>query len=98
MITKDRQYRTFEIRADEQENRVDGYAAVFDSETVMYEYDGIQYKEVIARNAFNGAQMQDVVLEILDGGRGCQYLRRLATVAHLQGLHKRLVMGIEIAQ
>lgn len=69
MITKDRQYRTFEIRADEQENRVDGYAAVFDSETVMYEYDGIQYKEVIDRNAFNGAQMQDVVLNFNHGGK-----------------------------
>ncbi len=69
MITKDRQYRTFEIRADEQGNRVDGYAAVFDSETVMYEYDGIQYKEVIDRNAFNGAQMQDVVLNFNHGGK-----------------------------
>lgn len=69
MITKDRQYRTFEITADKQENRVKGYAAVFDSETVMYEYDGIQYKEVIDRNAFNGAQMQDVVLNFNHSGK-----------------------------
>jgi HK97 family phage prohead protease len=69
MITKDRQYRTFEIRADGQEYRVEGYAAVFDRETVMYEYDGIQYKEVIDRNAFNGTQMQDVVLNFNHSGK-----------------------------
>lgn len=69
MITKDRQYRTFEVRAGEQENRVDGYAAVFDSETVMYEYEDIQYKEVIDRNAFTGAQIQDVVMNFNHGGK-----------------------------
>jgi HK97 family phage prohead protease len=69
MITKDRQYRTFEIRADANEMRVEGYAAVFDSETVMYEYDGIQYKEVIDRNAFNGTQMQDVVMNYNHSGK-----------------------------
>ena len=69
MITKDRQYRTFEVRAGKEENRVDGYAAVFDSETVMYEYEDIQYKEVIDRNAFTGAQIQDVVMNFNHGGK-----------------------------
>lgn len=69
MITKDRLYRPFEVRISETENRVEGYAAVFDSETVMYEYDGIQYKEVIDRNAFNGTQMQDVVMNFNHGGK-----------------------------
>jgi HK97 family phage prohead protease len=49
--------------------RVEGYAAVFDSEAVMYEYDGIQYKEVIDRNAFNGTQMQDVVMNYNHSGK-----------------------------
>lgn len=46
-----RDYRTFEVRAlsadgsgEEQKYRVEGYAAVFDEETVLYEYDGIEYK------------------------------------------------------
>jgi HK97 family phage prohead protease len=69
MITKDRQYRAFEVRANENEMRVEGYAAVFDSEAVMYEYDGIQYKEVIDRNAFNGTQMQDVVMNYNHSGK-----------------------------
>lgn len=69
MITKDRNYRQFEIRLAETENRVEGYAAVFDQETVMYEYDNIQYKEVIDRNAFNNSQMSDVVLNFNHGGK-----------------------------
>jgi uncharacterized protein len=69
MITKDRAYRHFEIRAGEQENKVEGYAAMFDRDEVMYEYDGIQYKEVIDRNAFNGAQMMDVVMNYNHGGK-----------------------------
>lgn len=69
MITNDRFYRPFEVRVSESENRVEGYAAVFDSETVMYEYDGIQYKEVVDRDAFNGTLMQDVVMNYNHGGK-----------------------------
>ena len=71
-----RDYRTFEVRALPQEGgdgqkqcRVEGYAAVFDEETVLYEYDGIQYKEVIDRNAFSGAEMRDVVMNFNHGGK-----------------------------
>ncbi len=69
MITKDRVYRPFEVRISETESKVEGYAAVFNSETVMYEYDGIQYKEVIDRNAFGSTQMQDVVMNYNHGGK-----------------------------
>ena len=68
MISKDRMYRPFEIRA-EGDGKVEGYAVVFESEAVMYEYDGIQYKEVIARDAFSGAQMDDVVLNFNHSGK-----------------------------
>lgn len=71
-----RDYRTFEVRALPQEGgdgqtqcRVEGYAAVFDEETVLYEYDGIQYKEVIDRQAFSGAEMSDVVMNFNHGGK-----------------------------
>jgi uncharacterized protein len=69
MITKDRTYRSFEVRLSENEYRVEGYAATFGQEAVMYEYDGIQYKEVIARDAFSQAQMQDVVLNYNHSGK-----------------------------
>ena len=71
-----RDYRTFEVRAlpedggdGQRQCRVEGYAAVFDQETVLYEYDGIQYKEVIDRNAFSGAEMRDVVMNFNHGGK-----------------------------
>ncbi len=69
MISKDRMYRSFEIRAEENEMRVSGYAATFEQEAVMYEFDGIQYKEVIDRNAFSEAQMADVVMNFNHGGK-----------------------------
>ena len=69
-----RDYRTFEVRAldtgeEDKQYRVEGYAAVFDEETVLYEYDGIEYKEVIDRSAFTGAEMRDVVMNYNHGGK-----------------------------
>ena len=69
MITKDRQYRTFEIRAEPDGMTVEGYAAVFDKPEVMYEFDGIQYKEEVDRNALSSAQMSDVVMNFNHGGK-----------------------------
>ena len=69
MISKDRNYRLFEIRADENEMRVEGYAATFDQPAVMYEFDGIEYKEVVDRGAFSNAQMSDVVMNFNHGGK-----------------------------
>ena len=41
-------------RAEEKdEYRVRGTAVVFDTPTVLFEYDGVKYSEVIDRNAFD---------------------------------------------
>ncbi len=65
-----RDYRAFEIRAKPDiEHRVEGYAAVFDSEAVLYVSNGIQYKEVIDRSAFTGAEMSDVVMNYNHTGK-----------------------------
>lgn len=69
MITKDRFYRSFEVRALDGGSMVEGYAATFEQETVMYEYDGIQYKEIIDRKAFDKTQMADVVMNFNHGGK-----------------------------
>lgn len=69
MITKDRQYRAFEVRVDDNELKVEGYAATFESPTIMYEFDGIQYKEVIDRKAFDKALMADVVMNYNHEGK-----------------------------
>ncbi len=42
---------------------VEGYAAVFNSPTILYKVDGIEYKEVIDRNAFNKTSFKDCCLK-----------------------------------
>ena len=68
MITKDREYRNFTFETDE-EMRLTGLPVVFEQETVLYEIDGVEYKEIIDRNAFSGAKMDDVVLNIDHDGK-----------------------------
>lgn len=64
METAKREIRLAEIRAleptNDQDMIVEGRAIVYDSPTVMYEIDGIQYKEVITRGALEGADLRDV--------------------------------------
>jgi HK97 family phage prohead protease len=68
MITKDRQYRNFDFKRREKTEDgkmiVTGNPIVFNRETVIWEYDGIQYKEVIDAKALDGADLSDVVLNI----------------------------------
>jgi HK97 family phage prohead protease len=70
---KDREYRSFaEFRlAEEGEDGswVEGYAAVFESPTVLYEFDGVQYKETIERSAFDSADLRDVILNYNHDGK-----------------------------
>jgi len=59
-----KEIRLAEIRAIQEapndEMIVEGYALVFDQSTVIWEYDGVQYKEVIKRGAVDGADLSDV--------------------------------------
>lgn len=69
-----RQFHEFEIRAAQSENEaeelyVEGYAATFNEPTVLYEYDGIQYKEQIDDKAFNDADMTDVIFNYNHAGK-----------------------------
>ena len=69
MVSKDREYRAFEMRTASDEMTVEGYAAVFNSPTVLYSIDGIDYKEEIHPDAFRGAQMADVVMNYNHSGK-----------------------------
>lgn len=70
MVSKDREYLAFEMRAkDDEKMIVEGYAAVFEQETVLYSYDGIDYKESIDKNAFNATEMADVVMNFNHEGK-----------------------------
>lgn len=52
-----------------EELYVEGYASVFDSPTVLFEYDGKEYKECICRGAFEGCQMSDVIFNYNHSGK-----------------------------
>ncbi len=73
MISNDRHYRhfQFELRNADDTNDmvVKGRPAVFNTETVMYEFDGVQYKEIIDAEAFSEARMDDVVFNIDHQGK-----------------------------
>lgn len=47
---------------DDEKMVVEGYAAVFDSPTVLFRDGETEYKEVIDRSAFDEADMSDVVM------------------------------------
>lgn len=73
MITKDRLYRAFDFEAREKTDDgkmiVTGKPVVFNRETVIWEYDGVKYKEIIDARAFDEAKMDDVVLNIDHTGK-----------------------------
>jgi len=69
MITKDREYRSFEFRANQDEMVLEGTPIVFNTPTVMYEFDGIKYYETIDSRALDGADISDVILNVDHEGK-----------------------------
>lgn len=65
----------FKVRSVAQEEGgseelyVEGYAAVFDSPTVLFEWDGVEYKEQICRGAFDKCNMTDVIFNYNHSGK-----------------------------
>lgn len=61
--------RLFELRAkqgqqeDDEFVHIEGKAVAFDSETVLFKFNGIEYKEIIERGAFDEADISDVVVK-----------------------------------
>lgn len=77
MSKKGMQFRDFQITpekragdGDEPEGlTVKGVPVVFDSETVLFSMDGIDYCEVIDRHALDECDMTDVIFNVNHGGR-----------------------------
>lgn len=96
-IKSDREYRTFllpemQFRAVEDEQYiVEGYATTWNDPYTMFEFDGVQYKEQIDRDALAGADMSDVIF--LYNHEGMVYARQSNGTLQLsvndQGLHIR---------
>lgn len=65
----------FEARAvavngnDQPELWAEGCAVRFNSPTVLFEYDGLEYKEQVARDAFESAKMDDVIFNYNHSGK-----------------------------
>lgn len=77
-LSKDREYRNLtaplNTRATEKlidtNYYVDGYATTFNKPYLLYEFeDGTKYYEMIDRNALDGADMSDVIMQYDHEGR-----------------------------
>ena len=78
-VMKDREYRqmiqplslltTGKEKRIDSEFYVEGYATTFNSPYLLYEYDGIQFFEIIDRNALVGADLSDVIMQYNHGGK-----------------------------
>lgn len=98
---KDREYRqfmSFELRAEEPEGGasgealyIEGVAAPFNAPTVLYSYDGVDYKEQIDARAFDGADMSDVIFNYNHQGKVVARTRNgtLQVWVEADGLHVR---------
>lgn len=62
-LTRTVELRNASVNNENGEMILEGYAAIYDSPTVVEEYCGIEYKEIIAKNAFDGAIMKDCCLK-----------------------------------
>lgn len=63
------QTRAIEKEEGDSELWVEGYATQFDSPTVLFEMNGIEYKEQICKGAFDGCKMDDVIFNYNHTGK-----------------------------
>lgn len=63
------QTREAEIEEGSAELWVEGYAVRFNSPTVLFEYEGVEYKEMIDARAFDDCNMSDVIFNYNHSGK-----------------------------
>lgn len=66
-LNREIRMRDFENQSDES-MILEGYAAMYDQPTVLYKVDGIEYKEVIQRGAFDNTDFKDCCLKYNHSG------------------------------
>ena len=72
-VVKDREYRQMALplataatgaaKRFDTEYYVEGFATTFDTPYLLYEYEGMQFFEVVDRNALDGADLSDVIMQ-----------------------------------
>lgn len=74
-IPEQREYRAMPVLLVANEKRlesdyyIEGYATTFNDDYVLWEMDGVQYKERISSDALNGADLSDVIMQYDHSGR-----------------------------
>lgn len=68
-MKSDREYRAFEVKANDEEMRVTGYATTFDEAYTLYDDGEYEVREVIDPSAFDNCDMSDVILQYNHEGR-----------------------------
>lgn len=74
-IKPNREYRAMSLMKPSEQKRlqtdfyVEGYATTFNDPYVLFENEGGKYFEVVDRNALNGADMGDVIMQLDHQGR-----------------------------
>ena len=68
-IKTDREYRAFEIRADEEAKKVQGYATTFNQAYTLYSDNEWELREIISEDAFDECDLSDVIMQYNHEGR-----------------------------
>lgn len=102
-VKPEREYRMapVEFRAVEVEEGeapsyiVEGYATTFNDPYVLYEYDGVKYKEEVDRDALQEANMDDVIFQYNHDGMVFARMSNntLEVSANDKGLYVRADLG-----
>ena len=103
VIKTEREYRTIQlpdiqfraVEEDEQSYIVEGYATTFNDPYVMFEFDGVKYKEEIDRDALLDADMSDVIF--LYNHEGMVYARQANGTLQLSPNDKGLYIRADLS-
>lgn len=68
-MKSDREYRAFQVNAQDDEKRVTGYATTFDEPYTLYSDGDYEVREVIDPSAFDNCDMSDVIMQYNHEGR-----------------------------
>lgn len=99
-VKNDREYRRIDIsglecRDDENGKIVEGYATVFDNEYLLYSLGDYEVRESFDRASFDGADMQDTIMQYDHEGRVFARVSNGTLELHPDehGLHIRANLG-----
>lgn len=99
-VKNDREYRrvdvaALEVREQDGQKIVEGYATTFDNEYRLWSYPGYEFRESIASTAFDHTEMSDVIMQYDHEGR--VFARKsngtLSVAPDAHGLHIRADLG-----